>query len=385
MNPFDVLTRRGFVNQCTDEAALRAAFAEGPVTYYAGFDPTGPSLHAGHLLPLMAMGWLSRLGHDAIAVAGGGTAMVGDPSGKDQTRELLTTERLAANKAAMSEQIQRFCTGRVVDNGDWLLGLNYIEFLRDIGSQFSVNRMLSSEGTKLRLERGQGLSFIEFNYVLLQSYDFLQLFRRHGCRLQLGGGDQWFNIVSGVDLVRRLEGAEVWGLTQPLLTTASGAKMGKTAAGAVWLDAKLLSPYDFYQYWVNVDDRDVARFFLLYTWDEVPDLLDYPAAKRKLARAVTAIVHGEDEAAKAEEAARAAFSGGVSDQMPTWHTTFPALVIDALVGSGLAKSKSDARRLVDQGGVSLGDTKVSGWDTKIEDETVLWAGKKRAVRIRRAP
>lgn len=384
MHVLDVLKARGFINQCTDEDALRRLCDEGPITFYAGFDPTGPSLHAGHLLPLMGMSWLSRAGHTAIGVVGGGTAMVGDPSGKDQTRDMLDADRLNANKLTMGAQVRRYCQGQIVDNAEWLLGLNYIEFLRDIGSQFSVNRMLSAEGTRLRLERGQGMSFIEFNYVLLQSYDFLELNRRYGCRLQVGGGDQWFNIVSGIDLIRRMEGVEAYGLTQPLLTTSTGAKMGKTASGAVWLDAGLMSPYDYYQYWVNVDDRDVERFTLLYTYDE-PDLADIRAAKRRLAHAATAIAHGQAEADKAQEAALAAFSGGVSDQMPTWHNVLPVKVVDALVGSGLAKSKSEARRLIEQGGISVGDKKVTQLDADIDAECVLWAGKKRAVRVQPTP
>lgn len=382
MDLLDTLQSRGFLHQCTDEAGLRKRLAAGPITVYAGFDPTGPSLHAGHLLPLMCLSHFARAGHRVIAVVGGGTAMVGDPSGKDQTRDLLGRERLEANKAAMGAQVRRYCNGTVVDNADWLLQLNYIDFLREIGSQFSVNRMLGAESVRLRLERGQGLSFIEFNYALLQSYDYLELYRRHHCELQIGGADQWFNIVSGMDLIRRLEGAEVFGLTQPLLTTASGAKMGKSAAGAVWLDPTLMSPYDYYQYWFNVDDRDIERFVRLYTYEESVDLSDYPSAKRVLAREATAIAHGREAALAAEAAALALFSGGASEQVPSWHAHLPVPVVDALVGAGFARSKSDARRLIQQGGVSLGEAKITDIAAVLDAEGVLWAGKKRAVRIR---
>ena len=382
MHVIDTLKARGFFNQCTDEAALRGHLSV-PRTFYIGFDPTADSLHVGSLVQLMAMAHLERAGHKAIAVVGGGTAKVGDPSGRDATRELMDGERLEHNKRGIAAQIQRFCTGQMIDNADWLDGLGYIEALREIGRHFSVNDMLRADSVKQRLERQQGLSFIEFNYVLLQSYDYLELYRRHGCTLQVGGGDQWYNIVSGMDLIRRLEGGHCFGLTTPLLTTATGAKMGKTAAGAVWLDPAKVSPYDYYQYWINVDDRDVERFTRLFTFralDEI-DVTDIRSAKRRLALEATAVLHGEPAALAADEAAQAAFSGGVSANMPTVAVTFPILVTAALVASGAAKSNSDARRMVEANGVSLGDAKVTDIKAVIEGPTVRWAGKKKPFRI----
>ena len=291
------LRARGFVQQITDETALAARLAAGPVTFYAGFDPTAASLHVGHYIPLMAMAHLARAGHKAIAVLGGGTAMVGDPSGKTEMRQLISAEAIAANRAGIEVQVRRIigADARIADNGDWLLPLNYIAFLRDIGRYFSGNRMLAMEAYKLRLEKG--LSFIEFNYQLLQAYDFLELYRRFGCDLQIGGDDQWGNILAGTDLIRRLHQHDAFGLTFPLLMTASGAKMGKTAAGAVWLDASMTSAFDFYQYFVNVDDRDVVRFLKLLTFEPLDDIRRFETvegaelrdAKRLLARAITAV------------------------------------------------------------------------------------------------
>ena len=386
MHVLDTLRARGLFHQCTDEEALGAALTAGPVTFYCGFDPTADSLHVGHLIPLMMMAHLSRAGHRAIAVVGGGTAQVGDPSGRDETRDLMTAERLDANKAAIRVQIARFCDGLLVDNADWLAPLNYIAFLRDIGRHFSVNRMLSAESVRLRLERNQGLSFIEFNYALLQSFDFLELYRRHGCRLQVGGQDQWFNMVSGADLVRRLEGAEVWALTLPLLTTASGAKMGKTAAGALWLDAAKVSPFDYRQYWYNCDDRDVERLLKMLTFlplDEVAALVagDVREAKRVLALEATAIVHGRAAAEAADAAARAAAAGGLVDDTPEVAVTLPCAVVDALVAAKLADSKGAARRLIEGGGVTLGDAKVSDAAARIEAPALLRVGKKRSVKV----
>lgn len=386
MNPFDTLAARGFIHQCTDEAALRAALDAGPITFYAGFDPSAPSLHVGSAVPLLAMSHLSRAGHRCIGVVGGGTMMVGDPSGRDATRELLTPEKIEVNKVGLRRQILQYAGGELVDNADWLLGLKYVEFLRDIGVHFSVNRMIASEGAKQRLDRDQGLSFIEFNYSLLQAYDFLELNRRYGCTLQIGGGDQWFNIVSGVDLIRRMGQGHAYGLTLPLLTTATGAKMGKTASGAVWLDPDLCSPYDFYQYWVNVHDDDVERFLKMFTYvdlAEVPAIVagDIREAKRRLALEATTVIHGASAAHAAAEAARAAFSGGVAADMPSWHTTFPVQVVTALHGSGLAKSRGDARRLIEGGGVALGEHRVTDVNAVIDGDVVLWAGKKRAVHV----
>ena len=311
------LRQRGFVEQLSDEVALAQRLNAGPTVFYAGFDPTAASLHVGHYIPLLAMAHLSRAGHQAIAVLGGGTAMVGDPSGKTEMRQLITPEAIAANRDSIAPQVRRIIgdSARVVDNGDWILPLNYIQFLRDIGRHFSVNRMLSAEAYKMRLEKG--LSFIEFNYQLLQAYDFLALNERFNCALQIGGDDQWGNILAGIDLVRRVRQQETFGLTFPLLTTASGAKMGKTAAGAVWLDPRLTPPYDFFQYFVNVDDRDVVRFLKLLTFEPLEEIRRFEAtegadlreAKRLLAHAVTTIVHGRAVADEAQAAARSAFGG----------------------------------------------------------------------------
>ncbi len=368
MNAIDILKARGFFNQCTDEDALRKRMDEGPVTFYVGFDPTADSLHVGHLVQVMAMANLHRAGHVAIPVVGGGTVQVGDPSFKDETRELLTPERMEANKAKIAAQLAKFAPGALVDNADWLMKLNYVEFIRDIGRHFSVNVMVKAESMKQRLERGQGLSFLEFNYPLLQSYDFLELYRRFGCVLQVGGGDQWFNIISGADLIRRVEGGQAWGLTTPLLTTASGAKMGKTVAGAVWLDAEKVSPFDYNQYWYNCDDRDVEKFLKLFTFlplEQIEDAVrgDIRAAKRLLADEATAIVHGRDVL------------------VPEHAAVLPAPVVDLLVASGLAKSKGEARRLIEGGGISIGSDKVATIDAVMSAPGLLRAGKKRAVSV----
>ena len=320
----DELRARGFIQQCTNIEALEKALDSETVSFYCGFDPTGPSLHAGHLIPLFAMAHLNRVGHRAIALVGGGTALIGDPSGKTEMRTMQTKERIHDNALAIKKQIARFIdfesgSATLVDNGDWLLPLNYIDFLRDIGRHFSVNRMLSFETYKARLETG--LSFIEFNYQLLQSYDFLLLYQREGCRLQIGGDDQWGNIVSGADLTRRIEGAEVFGLTFPLVTRSDGKKMGKTEKGALFLDPSVTPPYEFYQYWRNVADPDVERFLKLYTFlpvDEVERLCRVQgqainAAKEVLAYELTKIVHGADEADQAQGAARTAFAAGGGD------------------------------------------------------------------------
>ena len=306
MNVYDELVRRGFVQQVSNEPALRAALEKGKITCYIGFDPTAASLHVGNLVQIMVLAHLQRAGHRPIALLGGGTAMIGDPSGKTELRQMLTREQIAANGAQIREQFSRFISfendkALLANNADWLLDLNYVEFLRDIGRHFSVNRMLATEAYKSRLETG--LTFLEFNYQLLQAYDFLMLHRRYGCVLQIGGNDQWGNILPGVDLVRKVENQEAFALTTPLLTTASGQKMGKTAAGAVWLAAERFKPYDFYQYWINVDDRDVIKLLRLYTflpWDEIAGFeklqgAELRTAKEVLAFAVTALVHGKAE------------------------------------------------------------------------------------------
>jgi tyrosyl-tRNA synthetase len=378
--------------------------ARGPVTFYAGFDPTASSLHVGSMVPLMAMAHLARAGHKPIAVLGGGTSMIGDPSGKTELRQMLSREAIVANGQAIEPQVRRFLAeagdrASFVDNADWLLSLNYIEFLRDIGRHFSVNRMLAAEAYKLRLEKG--LSFIEFNYQILQAYDFLVLNRRYGCALQIGGDDQWGNILAGTDLIRRLEQKEAYALTFPLLMTAAGTKMGKTAAGAVWLSAERTSPFDFYQYFVNVDDRDVSKCLKLLTFLPMAEVARFAAlegaelrtAKQALAFAVTEIVHGRQAAEAAQKAAEAAFGGGASAELVPTHTVTSGdlaagiKIVDLLAAAGLAASKSAARRLVEQGGVRVGDRKVGSVDDLLRvDElgdggVLLHAGKKHLRRI----
>ena len=398
-----LLRERGFVQQISDEAALASLLARGPVTFYAGFDPTASSLHVGSMIPLMAMAHLARAGHKPIAVLGGGTAMVGDPSGRSELRQMMTVETIQDNRRMIEPQVRRFLVDAgdaaiVVDNADWLAPLNYLEFLRDIGRHFSVNRMLAAEAYRQRMEKG--LSFIEFNYQILQAYDYLVLNRKYGCALQVGGDDQWGNILAGTDLIRRLHQTDTYALTFPLITTAAGAKMGKTAAGAVWLSAERTSSFDFYQYFVNVDDRDVGRFLKLLTFlpmDEINRLAsaegaELRGAKQALAFQTTAIVHGEEAAETAQNAARAAFGGGGGELVPTYEVDAGDFasgmkVVDVLFSAGLANSKSAARRLVEQGGVRWGDRKVASVDEKLEageidpDGRLLHAGKKHVRRI----
>lgn len=396
MQIIDTLRERGFIHQITDEKALHEALQVGPLSVYCGFDPTAASLHAGSLVQLMLLGNLARAGHQIIGVVGGGTGMVGDPSGRDTTRDILTPERIQDNINGITPQIRRFCPeANVINNGEWLLGLNYIEFLRDIGKHFSVNRMLSADSVRMRLERDQGLSFIEFNYVLLQAYDFLELSRRYNCQLQVGGQDQWFNILMGTELIRRMEGKDSWGLTTPLLATANGSKMGKTAAGAVWLDAERTSAFDYYQYWYNCDDRDLGKFLKLFTFlplQEIDGILaeDPRQAKHRLALEVTRIAHGEAVAVATQEAVFGMFGRPgaqkvftTTESTPTYATTFPKPLLDVLVGAGLCKSKSEARQKIKEGAVKIGEDRADVSDDKINVEapTVLWVGKKHVVRV----
>lgn len=418
-NPFDILQERGFLAQVTDEAAVRKLLAQEPITFYIGFDSTADSLHAGHLVPIMAMMHMQRAGHRPIGLVGGGTTMVGDPSGKDEMRQMLSEEAIRANGRRIHAQLNHylhFDEGKAIaaNNADWLLDLNYIQFLREIGRHFSVNRMLTAEAYKLRLEKG--LSFIEFNYQLLQAYDFLELYRRYGCRMQMGGDDQWSNLLAGVDLIRRVEGATVEVMTYQLLTTASGAKMGKTAAGAVWLEAEKLSPYDYYQYWVNCDDRDVGKLLRTFTFlplDEIKRLAalegaELREAKRILAFEATKITHGEPTAREAEETSQSAFRHIIirdiavgNDQvditnglkgMPTTPISLARLeqglgVLEIFAEVGLTQSRGEARRLVQQGGIYVNDARIDQAEAMLTAKDItpggilLRAGKKKYHRL----
>jgi tyrosyl-tRNA synthetase len=416
---------RGFLHQITDEAALSARLKAGPVTAYVGFDCTADSLHVGHLLSIMLLRLFQRHGHRPIVLVGGGTTRIGDPSGKDEARQLLTDEIIEGNKAGIRRSFNSFLDfgkGRalMLDNAEWLDRLGYIPFLRDVGRHFSVNRMLTMDSVRLRLERDQPLSFLEFNYMLLQSYDFLELHRRHGAALQMGGSDQWGNIVMGADLVRRIggawetddkgmrtyrsgaarrdpEAAQAFGLTTPLLATASGAKMGKTAAGAVWLNPDRLSPFDYWQFWRNAEDADVGRFLALFTdlpMEEVARLgalrgAEVNEAKKVLATEATALLHGRAAAEAAAETARRTFEDGVAaETLPSVTGTLPAAAIDLAVAAGLAASKGEARRLIAGGGLRLNDEVVADAAAMItaadlrDGAAKLSAGKKRHVLVR---
>ena len=372
------LEQRGFIHQQSDAGALDEIAATRVLTGYIGYDATAPSLHVGHLMQIMMLRWLQKTGGKPIALMGGGTTRIGDPSFRDEARPLLTDEKIDENLAGIKAVFAKFLefgeskTGAImVNNRDWLDKLQYIDFLRDYGRHFSVNRMLSFDSVKLRLDREQNLSFLEFNYMILQAYDFVELNRQYGCELQMGGSDQWGNIVNGIELARRTAGAQVYGLTSPLLTTSSGAKMGKTASGAVWLNADMLSPYDYWQYWRNVEDADVGRFLKLFTelpLDEIARLealggSEINEAKKVLATETTAMVHGRAEAEKAAEAARTAFEeGAISADLPTVETGELASglgLLTALVQAGLCASTSDARRQIKGGAVRVNDTAVS--------------------------
>ncbi|TXM74449.1 tyrosine--tRNA ligase [Methylobacterium sp. WL103] len=373
-----VLAERGYVHQCSDFAGVDAAAAEGRLTCYVGYDCTAASLHIGHLLSIMMLHWLQKTGGRPIALMGGGTTRVGDPSGRDESRKILSLEQIEANKAGIQKTFARFLafdgspTGAImVDNADWLTKLNYIEMLRDVGRHFSVNRMMSMDSVRMRLERDQELSFLEFNYMILQSYDFVELNRRHGCTMQMGGSDQWGNIVNGIDLGRRMGVPGLTGLTCPLLTTASGAKMGKTAAGAVWLDAEMLKPYDYWQFWRNTEDADVERFLKLFTFLPLPEIAELAAkggagineAKVRLATEATALMHGREAADAAAETARKTFvEGTLAEDLPS--VTVSRDLVDAGLGvlsafgpeyAKLVPSTSEARRQIKSGGLRIDD------------------------------
>ena len=382
------LEARGFIHQVTDAAALDAAAVAGPITAYVGYDCTAPSLHIGNLVSIMMLRHLQATGHRPIVLMGGGTTKVGDPSGKDEGRQLLDDERIAANKASIRRIFERFLrfdghnAAIMADNDEWLGGLEYIPFLRDIGRHFSVNRMLTFDSVKLRLDREQPLSFLEFNYMILQAYDFLELFRRQGCTLQMGGSDQWGNIVNGTDLVRRVDGGAAFGLTTPLITRADGAKMGKTAAGAVWLNEDALPAFDYWQFWRNTHDADVARFLKLFTdlpLDEIDTVMagDINAAKIVLATEATALCRGREAADAAAATAAAAFAGGVGDELPSFAVAGPIGILDALLGLDFAASKGEARRLVQQGGARVDGAAVTDETVLVGPGARVSAGKKR--------
>jgi tyrosyl-tRNA synthetase len=416
VNPVDYLRQRGFVYDITDEEGLRKAFDNGPVTAYIGFDPTGTSLHAGHMVSIMLLATLQRMGHRPIALGGGGTAMVGDPTGRTSSREVISLEDLERNLGAIQKQLAKYLDyegGQFGDNpaamscnnADWLLKLQYIPFLRDIGRHFSVNEMLATDTYRTRLET-TGLNFVEFNYRLVQAYDFLHLYREEGCLLQMGGSDQWTNITAGVELIRKADQGKAFALVSPLITTASGEKMGKTGSGLrVWLDPEQFSPYDYYQYWVNTEDAMVETYLRQFTFlveDEIVQLTSVTGealreAKQRLAYEATALAHGVDEAEQAKAAAQSLFSAGKAisaddTSLPTTEIAAGDVVdtftlADAFVAAELAKSRGEARRLAQQGGLSVDEAKVSDIDVPFAEvlggrgATLLRAGKKRFKRV----
>ncbi len=406
----NTLVERGFLHQCTDIETLDKRAVDGTITAYVGYDATADSLHIGNLVSIMMLHWLQQTGHRPIVLMGGGTTKVGDPSGKDETRQLLDDEKIGANIASIRETFTSFLTfgdgntdAIMVNNADWLDALAYIPFLRDIGRHFTINRMLTFDSVKMRLDREQPLTFLEFNYMILQAYDFAELAKRHDCALQMGGSDQWGNIVNGIDLGRRVAKKELFGLTTPLITTASGAKMGKTAAGAVWLRPERYSPYDYWQFWRNTEDADVGRFLKLFTnlpLDEITRLealagAEINQAKKILANAVTSILHGADAARIAAETAEKTFeTGATAEGLPT--TDIPRTELEAgialfatLARAGLASSNSEARRLIKGGGARVNDVAIQDEMFEINASTInddgvikLSAGKKRHALIR---
>ena len=384
-NVYDILKERGFLKQLTHEEEMKKIFEEEKVTFYIGFDPTADSLHVGHFIAMMFMAHMQQAGHRPIALVGGGTAMIGDPSGRTDMRKMLTKEQIDHNISKIKKQLERFIDfsdGKaiLVNNADWLLDLNYVDFLRDIGSNFSVNRMLTAECFKQRLEKG--LSFLEFNYMLMQGFDFYVLNKKYGCTMELGGDDQWSNIIAGMDLIRRKEGKSAYGMTCTLLTNSAGQKMGKTVGGAVWLDPEKFSPYDFYQYWRNVEDADVEKCLRLLTFlpmDEVRRLsalegAEINEAKRVLAYEVTKLVHGSEEAEKAQKSAEALFSGGADmTNVPTVEINEDmkeASILDIIAATGIVPSKKEGRRLIEQGGLAINDVKIEDVNSKFDTSYV---------------
>ena len=400
LNVFDTLQERGFIAQCTDEEAVRKMLGEKSVTFYIGFDPTADSLHAGHFIALMVMAHMQRAGHRPICLVGGGTGTVGDPSGRSDLRKVLTDEMIAHNCECFKKQISRFIDFKdgkalMVNNGDWLRKLNYIDLLREVGAHFTVNRMLAAECYKQRWDKG--LTFLEFNYMVMQAYDFYKLNEDFNCEMQLGGDDQWSNIIAGVELTRRKTGRAVYGLTNKLLTKSDGSKMGKTAGGALWLDAEKVSPYDFYQYWRNVDDADVKTCLSLLTFlpmDEVNRLSalkdsEINEAKKILAYEVTKLVHGEDAANNAAKSAAEIFTGQSSDNMPSVevHDAVGKKLLDVLATNKIIESKAEGRRLISQNGLTLNDEKVSDVDLILTEKNfpdgaaIIRKGKKKFYKL----
>ena len=401
-NVYDVLKDRGYLKQFTDEEAIKKLLGEEKITFYIGFDPTADSLHVGHFIAMMFMAHMQRFGHRPIALVGGGTAMVGDPSGRTDMRTMMTKETIAHNVACIKKQMEKFIDfsdGKAIleNNADWLLGLNYIDFLRDIGAEFSVNKMLAAECFKSRMEKG--LSFLEFNYMLMQGYDFYVLNQKHNCKMELGGDDQWSNIIAGINLVRKKKQETVYGMTCTLLTNSEGKKMGKTAKGALWLDPEKTTPHEFYQYWRNIADEDVEKCLALLTFipmDEVRKLgalkdAEINKAKVVLAYEITKMIHGQEEADKAKAAAEGAFGGsGDMSNLPTTEiekTNLGVSLIDYLTENGILKTKSEGRRLIQQNGMSLNGDKVTDIGFALteeafkDSEAIVKMGKKKFHRI----
>lgn len=397
-NIIDTLKARGFVKQTVYEDELYELLGKESVPFYIGFDPTADSLHVGHFIQLMVMSWMQKAGHKPIILIGGGTAMIGDPSGRTDMRSMMTRETIQHNVECFKKQMSSFLDFEgenkaiIVDNADWLLNLNYVEFLRDIGVHFSVNKMLTAECYKARLEKG--LSFLEFNYMLMQGYDFLVLNKKYGCVLECGGDDQWNNMLAGADLIRRKEGKPAYAMTSPLLTTAEGKKMGKTQKGAVWLNPDKTTPFDFYQYWRNVDDRDVEKCFKLLTFlplDEIAELVKYTDerindAKARLAYEITKVVHGQAVADDVQRQVKASFSGNVEDMPVKNIESGVTRLTDILFITGLAPSKGEARRLIEGGGIRINDTRVDDVMYEVDAELinggfVLHKGKKVHVKV----
>lgn len=404
MHILDTLKERGFIAQTVYEDDLYKLMEKEPVTFYLGIDPTADSMHIGHFIPVMMMSWLQKAGHKPIALCGGGTAMIGDPSGKSDLRKMLSQEQIQHNISCIKKQLEKFIDfsdnkALIVNNGDWLLNLNYIDFLRDIGTNFSVNKMLTAECYKRRMEKG--LTFLEFNYMIMQSYDFLRLFKDYGCRLEIGGDDQWSNMLAGADLIRRKEQQDAFAITCNLVMTHDGEKMGKTVKGALWLDPEKTTPYEFYQYWRNVADQDVEKFLALLTFlpmDEVRRLgalegAEINEAKKILAYEITKMIHGQEEAEKAATASAALFESGKNmEHIPSFEISSDELaednrVVAILALSKLAKSKGEARKLISSGAVYVDDEKINDVEARIESEAlkgegiIIRKGKKNFLRV----